>query len=140
MATAKIPQPEPPGQGARPASRASIQGHAELTMLRLDDQGIIRDCGAACGEVFGYPPVGLIGRHVSILLPQLPETDLVEAGRINTHLACLCRCGLVFQARHHSGRHFSIELFVNRLDAHNVAVLMRRLHAHGTTEAVGRPH
>lgn len=140
MATAKILQPELPGQGARPASRASTQDHAELVVLRLDDQGVIRDCSAACKDVFGYPAVELIGRHVSILLPQLPETDLVEEGRINTHLAYLCRCGLAFQARHHSGRHFGIELFINRLDSHNVAVLMRRLDAHGTTDAVGRPH
>lgn len=140
MATAKILQPELSGQGARQASRALPQDHAKLVVLRLDDRGIIHDCSAACKDVFGYPAAELIGRHVSILLPQLPEIDLVEEGRINTHLAYLCRCGLAFQARHSSGRHFGVELFINRLDAHNVAVLMRRLDAHTPTDAVGRAH
>ncbi|MEW5966085.1 MAG: PAS domain-containing protein [Pseudomonadota bacterium] len=116
------------------------QTATELVVLSLDDQGVIHDCSEACQRVFGFPAAELIGCHVSTLLPQLPAAELVRNGRIDTRLAYLCHCGFAFQARHRNGQRFGIELFINRLDHHNVAVLVRRLNVHATTDAVGRAH
>ena len=99
----------------------------DLAMLTLDDLGVIRDCSRACEPVFGYPPDELIGRHISMLLPQLPDADLVQEGRINSRLAFLCHCAFAFQARRRDGRIFASELFINRLGSHNVVVLVRSL-------------
>jgi PAS domain S-box-containing protein len=99
----------------------------DLATLTLDDLGVIRDCSRACEPVFGYRPNELIGRHISILLPQLPNADLVQEGRINSRLAFLCHCAFAFQARRRDGRIFASELFINRLDIHNVVVLVRNL-------------
>lgn len=140
MATAGTPQPRSLSQHSGHASAMPAQAPTELVVLSLDDQGVIRDCSAACQKVFGFPAVELIGCHVSTLLPQLPATELVRDGRIDTRLAYLCHCGFPFQARHRSGQGFGIELFINRLDHHNIAVLVRRLDAHATTDAVGRAH
>jgi len=98
-------------------------------VLTLNDQGVIRDCSRACEQVFGYAPEELAGRHVSMLLPQLPDTDLVQAGRINARLAHLCHCAVAFQARRRDGRCFASELFINLLGSHNVVVLVRSLEA-----------
>jgi len=99
----------------------------DLATLTLDDLGVIRDCSRACEPVFGYQPDELIGRHISVLLPQLPDADLVQDGRINSRLAFLCHCAFAFQARCRDGRFFASELFINRLDTHNVVVLVRNL-------------
>jgi len=99
----------------------------DLATLTLDDLGVIRDCSRACEPVFGYRPDELIGRHISVLLPQLPDADLVQEGRINSRLAFLCHCAFAFQARRRDGRFFASELFINRLDTHNVVVLVRNL-------------
>jgi hypothetical protein len=64
-----------------------------------------------------------------MLLPQLPDTDLVQEGRINSRLAHLCHCAVAFQARRRDGRCFASELFINLLGSHNVVILVRRLEA-----------
>ncbi|WP_157648559.1 PAS domain-containing protein [Thiobacillus denitrificans] len=104
-------------------------GAIDLAVLTLDDLGVIRDCSRACEQVFGYLPDELAGRHVSMLLPQLPDTDLVQEGRINSRLAHLCHCAFSFQARRRDGQCFASELFINRLGSHNVVVLVRSLEA-----------
>lgn len=104
-------------------------GLGELAALTLDDLGLIQDCSHACEQAFGYVMNELAGRHVSMILPQLPATELVQDGRINSRLAYLCHCGVAFQARRRDGRCFASELFINRLDRHNVAVLVRSLDA-----------
>lgn len=99
----------------------------DLGTLTLDDHGMIRRCGAACEQLFGYRPDELAGRHVSTLLPQLDAVELVQDDRINSRLAYLCHCAIPFHARHRDCHSFLAELFVNRLDRHNVAVLVRPL-------------
>ncbi|MFP5410987.1 MAG: PAS domain S-box protein [Gammaproteobacteria bacterium] len=121
------PDPHAPSEGA---SQAGI----ELAVLNLDDAGVIHDCSQSCLQIFGYRPDELLGSHVSRLLPQLPGSGLVQEGRIHARLAYLCHCGIAFQARHRDGRHFASELFINRLDSHNVVVLVR---AHGESKPVG---
>lgn len=118
----KIPQ-----ANTHVSSGVSDAGKIDLAVLTLNDQGVIRDCSRACEQVFGYLPEELAGRHVSMLLPQLPDTDLVQEGRINARLAHLCHCAVAFQARRRDGRCFASELFINLLGSHNVVVLVRSL-------------
>ncbi|MDP2109401.1 MAG: PAS domain-containing protein [Thiobacillus sp.] len=129
MATASSPHVKSP-RTSTPASSCVPDAEAiDLVVLALDDLGMIRDCGRACEQMFGYPPHELAGRHVSLLLPQLPDIGLVQEGRINSRLAHLCHCAVSFQARRRDGRHFASELFINRLGSHNVVVLVRSLEA-----------
>lgn len=116
-----------PEQSATPPRSGSEK--VDLIAITLDDAGIIRDCSQACEPLLGYRPSELVGSHISRLLPQLPEQGLVQEGRINTRVAYLCHCGIAFQARHRDGRPLASEVFINRLDAHNVVVLVRVLEA-----------
>lgn len=121
MASANSPsisRPEPKPVPPRPIDPA---------MLALDDDGIIQGCSEACEQVFGYRQHELAGRHVSLLLPQLDDTELVQDDRINARLAYICRCAVPFLGRHRDGACFASELFINRLDRHNVVVLVRSL-------------
>lgn len=97
----------------------------DFAVLTLDDLGVIRKGSQACEPLFGYLPEALVGQHISILLPQLPDTGLVQEDRINSRLAHLCRCATAFQAKRRDGRCFASELFINRLGSHNVVVLVR---------------
>ena len=129
MTTASSLQVKSPQANTHVSSGVSDAGKIDLAVLTLNDQGVIRDCSRACEQVFGYPPEELAGRHVSMLLPQLPDTDLVQEGRINSRLAHLCHCAVAFQARRRDGRCFASELFINLLGSHNVVILVRRLEA-----------
>lgn len=129
MTTASSLQVKNPQANTHVSSGVSDAGKIDLAVLTLNDQGMIRDCSRACEQVFGYLPEELAGRHVSMLLPQLPDTDLVQEGRINARLAHLCHCAVAFQARRRDGRCFASELFINLLGSHNVVVLVRSLEA-----------
>lgn len=87
MTTASSVRVNNPQANTHVSSGVSDAGKIDLAVLTLDDQGMIRDCSRACEQVFGYPPEELAGRHVSMLLPQLPDTDLVQEGRINARPA-----------------------------------------------------
>lgn len=127
MASANTPKPLSSKAPLRSSPGASAQDHGDLAVLNLDDMGVIQDGSHACTQIFGYPLAELVGKHVSLLLPDLPHAGLVSDGRILPRLAYLCRCGVAFQARHRSGTRFASELFVNRLDCHNVVMLVRCL-------------
>ena len=99
----------------------------ELAMLALDDRGMIKHCSRTCEQVFGYGQDELTGRHVSTLLPQLKDTELVLEDRVNSRLAFLCHCAIPFQARRRDGNSFTSEIFINRLGSQSLVVLVRNL-------------
>jgi PAS domain S-box-containing protein len=127
MATASnhqyTPRIQPPHFSSSPTELGSI----DLAMLSLNDRGVIQTCSQMCEQVFGYRSDELAGHHVSILLPELIDTELVMEERINARIAFLCHCAIPFKARRRDGNCFSSELFINRLSAQNVAVLVRNL-------------
>lgn len=111
----------------RPRSETPAFVSIELVILALNDVGVIQNCNQTCEQVFGYRKNELSGCHVSTLLPQLKDIELVLEDRINSRLAFLCHCAIPFQARHRNGHVFATELFINRLNQHNVVVLLRSL-------------
>ncbi len=127
METASALQVKGPLTNTHPPSGIPEVRIIDLATLTLDDLGMIRDCSRACEQVLGYLPDELVGRHISMILPQLPNADLVQEGRINPRLAFLCHCAFAFRARRRDGQTFASELFINRLDIHNVVVLIRNL-------------
>jgi PAS domain S-box-containing protein len=137
MATASILQVNSPLANTHATSGIPEVRSNDLATFTLDDLGIIRDCSRACEPIFGYMQEALVGRHISMLLPQLANTELVQEGRINSHLNFLCHCAFVFQARRRDGQSFTSELFINRLDTHNVVVLVRNL---GIAKSMGGIH
>jgi len=99
----------------------------DLAMLALDDRGVIQNCSRTCEQVFGYRQDELAGRHVSTLLPQLEDTELVLEDRVNSRLAFLCHCAIPFHARPRDGNSFTSEIFINRLGRQSLVVLVCNL-------------
>jgi len=131
MTPSPIPQQNKPRFDTPPSPTRRAFATNDLAVIALDDHGVIQNANEICEEMFGYPQDELPGRHVSTLLPQLQDTELVQGERVNSHLAFLCHSGIPFQARRRDGRQFPIELFINRLGNHNVVVLVRSLEKPG---------
>jgi PAS domain S-box-containing protein len=127
MTPSQRPQPNKPRFGPPPAANRHALAMNDLAVIALDDLGVIQNCNGICESMFGYRQDELPGCHVSILLPQLQDTEVVQGERVNSHLAFLCHSGIPFKARRRDGGQFSIELFINRLGTHNVVVLVRSL-------------
>jgi hypothetical protein len=87
-----------------------------VAALRLNDRGLVCDCNSAAEALFKYRRGELAWRHVSMLLPQLAEMELMQNGLPNSRLRFLCRIGRRFQAVAQDGERFASELFLNFFD------------------------
>ncbi len=104
---------------AAPAgSRAVVCSAAgdDVAVLTLDDRGMVCDCNGASEALFGYRRSELVWRHISMLLPQFEEIDLMQNGQPNPHLFFLCHVGFRFRAVTQDGSDFTSEIFLNCLD------------------------
>lgn len=101
---------------ARGDGGSAAGGRQEMAVLTLDERGMIHDCNQDSETLFKYPRIELVRRHVSMLLPQLAELELMRDGQPNPRLRFLCRSGRHYQAVTKHGRHFASDLFFNRLD------------------------
>jgi len=102
----------------------------DLAVLTLDDRGMISDCNRACEALFRYRRSELVWQHVSMLMPQLAELDLMQNGQPNPRFCFLNRIGRNFQAVTQDGTLFDTELFLNLL--HNnghyrLSLIVRRV-------------
>jgi PAS domain S-box-containing protein len=116
----------------------ALPAHA---LLSLDEEGMIVDCDAEAGRLFGYRPLELEGRHISFLLPELARMPVLRDNAVNPRLAFLCHCGKHFTGCRREGWSFPVELFVNRVEsaAHEPVLLMLRA-AESATESATTGH
>ena len=84
-------------------------------LLAIDDDGAIHDCDEVTEALFGYRRGEIVGRHISVILPELKRSPLVQDGRPSPRLRFLCRIGHLFEGMTRSGRCFASELFLNCL-------------------------
>ena len=103
------------GKALRHAS--AVKPQADAATLALDEHGLIRNCNGAGETLFDYGFSELFTQHVSLLLPQLADMELLQDGQPNPHLRYLCRIGHQFQAQRKDGRSFSSEIFLNLIDS-----------------------
>lgn len=83
--------------------------------LTVDERGMICDCNRAIESLFGYRRSEVVWRHISMLLPQMEDVELMPQGRVNPRLQFLCRIGKPFAALDRSGERFDSNLFFNDL-------------------------
>ena len=83
--------------------------------LLLDQRGMIRGCNGASANLFGYRRSEIVWQHISLLLPQLADTNLVCDGELNPRLLFLCRIGGYFKAQRQNGQSFASDLFLMNL-------------------------
>jgi PAS domain-containing protein len=99
----------------------------ETAVLTFYDNGMIRDCNQAAGNLLGCSPSELTGQHITRLLPQLAEIKLVHGKRANSYLRFLSRIGHRFEVVSMKGTHLICELFFNdveNLGRHHLRVII----------------
>lgn len=89
----------------------------DIAALTLDERGMIRDCSRGAELLFRCRRSELVWRHVSVVLPQLAELELMPNGQPNPRLRFLCRIGRQIEAVTHDGERFASDLFFNVLDS-----------------------
>lgn len=105
-------------RGLMPANQPQSVGAGEdVAALTLDERGMICDCNCSSETLFKYRRSEMVWRHVSMLLPQLAELEVMQNHQPNTHLRFLSRIGRHFQAVTQDGAPFASELFLNLLDS-----------------------
>ncbi|MEO8418070.1 MAG: PAS domain-containing protein [Methylophilaceae bacterium] len=83
-----------------------------MAVLTLSGKGMIRECNEAAGRLFGCQSGQLIWQHISVLLPQLAETVLIQDEQINPRLRFLSRIGHRFEVTGPDGTGFTSKLFL----------------------------
>lgn len=106
----RVANPEPTPPTILPAT---TQGPAVLT---LDERGMICDCDKASQQLFGYRRSDMVWRHVSLVLPELAEIEIMPGGHPNPRLRFLSHIGRRFQAVDHNGESFACEIFLVDLE------------------------
>jgi hypothetical protein len=71
--------------------------------LWVSDEGYILDCCAHTQDVFGFWRDDLRGQHISMLLPDLKNTAMLDEGGINPKLRLHCRRGTPFRGVNREG-------------------------------------
>jgi hypothetical protein len=71
--------------------------------LWVNEDGYILDCCAHTQEVFGFWCDELRGRHISMLLPDLKNTSMLDERGISPALAFLCQCVTPFRGVNRAG-------------------------------------
>jgi hypothetical protein len=88
----------------------------EPAVLTVDANGLIRNCNKAAGKIMGCECSKLVWQHVSNVLPQLSETELMQGDHINPRLRFLSRVGHRFQLAIPGGRQECGRIFFNDLE------------------------
>lgn len=99
-----------------------------MAVLTLTDKGMIRECSVAAGRLFGCQPSQLVWQHISMLLPQLAKTVLMQGEQINPRLHFLSRIGHRFEVTCANGAGFASKLFFNSVEnsgRHCLRVIIR---------------
>ena len=88
----------------------------ETAILTLYDNGTIRECNQAAAELLDCVPNNLTWQHISIIMPQLAESTLMQGEKINPNLRFLSHIGYGFEVVGLSGIHFACALFFNEVE------------------------
>ncbi|MBI5923354.1 MAG: hypothetical protein HY847_17105 [Betaproteobacteria bacterium] len=125
-----MPMPNPKHRVVRRADVQHLPSLADdgVATLLLDQRGMIRGYNGASENLFGYRRSEVVWQHVSMLLPQLADTDLVRDGQLNPRLLFLCRIGGYFKAQKQNGQSFASDLFLLNLsnsDSSDLRMIVR---------------
>lgn len=99
----------------------------DRAVLTLDVNGLIRNCNKAAAKLMKCPTSQLVWQHVSNLLPQLADTELMQNGHINPRLRFLSRIGHRFQLAMPGGGLASGRIFFSDLEnagRHNLRLII----------------
>jgi PAS domain-containing protein len=101
--------------------------NSKFAVLILTDDGMIQSCNKKGMKLLDYRPEKLTKQHISKVLPQLSDINLLKGERVNPYLRFLSRIGHPFAVVGKNDQQFSGELFFNDLEnqgQHQIVVLI----------------
>lgn len=101
--------------------------NSTFAVLILTDDGMIQSCNIKGTKLLDYRPENLAKQHISEVLPQLSDINLLKGERVNPYLRFLSRIGHPFAVVGKNDQQFSGELFFNDLEnrgQHQIVVLI----------------
>ncbi len=103
------------GQNRR--TQAILEAAAD-GIITIDEQGIVRSVNRAAEQIFGYDAMEMIGRNVSVLMPEpfRSEHDSYVGSYLRTGKARIIGIGREAAGRRKDGTLFPIELAVSEVD------------------------
>ncbi|SER20475.1 hypothetical protein SAMN05421690_101255 [Nitrosomonas sp. Nm51] len=108
------------------------QDESKPAIFMLSEDGVILETNDEGARLLDYSPGQVDKPHISRVIPQLAEIDLLEDGeRVNTYLRFLSRIGRHFNVTGMNGAHFSGELYfndTNTFDQHRIIVTIYPVH------------
>lgn len=119
-----VPAPLSVAANLLPFVRAAVWPPEEA-MLALDGNGFIRDCSAGALQMLEYRRADLIGRHASLVLPDVGAGALNEGEHVYSRLAYLSRGRRSITANRRDGKGLSCALFLGDLEDTLLAVIIR---------------
>ncbi len=89
--------------------------HALECTVWLDGRGYIEDCDGPVEQMFGYWLEELREQHISLLLPDLAQTDPLTQDRINPTLLQRCHSWIPLRGVSSGGREHKYIVFMTRV-------------------------
>jgi hypothetical protein len=106
-----------------PDTGNSDQEASEPPILTLNGHGAIVDCSGGNEAFFGYTRNELASMHVSDVLPEFGEWELLPDGAPNPRLRFLCRINHAFLVKGRGGVCFLCGLTIVYLNGHGQEIL-----------------
>ena len=110
----------------------SNQHGDEAAIFMLSEDGMILDANKDAVRLLGHSTTQSNGQHISRIIPQLANVDLLEDGeRVNSYLRYLSRIGHYFKVIGMNGMHFSGESYFNDIkvfNQHQIIVMIYPAH------------
>jgi PAS domain S-box-containing protein len=99
-------------------THSSFKQYPSPSTLWLNDQGQILDCSGPIEEMFGYWKSELKGRHISMLLPDIAHTALLDQNGDNSpRLVMQSRGAIAFGGMKPEGDESASSVFINLISA-----------------------
>lgn len=117
MTAAAQPPPDPPAEATDAALLRSVIDTAPDAFVTIGPTGLVESFSPAAERMFGYAAADVIGRNVSLLMPEpyRSEHDGYLARYLATGERHIIGIGRTVTAAHESGRTFPIELAVGEV-------------------------
>lgn len=98
-----------------PSDALAILVAAPDAVLRIDRRGRILDFQGSAEDVFGYSQSEIVGRSVSILVPEMADNLYLTETNFSSNHAKLRDVDLRLQGQHKSGRVFPVEIAIKAM-------------------------
>jgi len=99
------------------ANSLTCSSEAQTAVLILNENGFICGCNNAAAELLEGSCHKIAGQHISTIVPQFLQAELLQEGKINPNMRYLSHIGYPFSLRSSNENTIDCNLFFNEINA-----------------------